>query len=306
MVVQSEYMSEEFKEILQSFLSSKKNKRTKTEYLGYIRILCDNFIKKDFLMITQEDAASAFHNMQERIRKGTLSYKTVCVRLSCYNALSRFICQEYPEYEFKNPFRDIERPVVNDKVSPAKIPSLEELDRIMGIAKENLMYYFILALTTRCGLTASQIVKLTKSNFFEEGNKMGLYLPNYERETKSKAILLPSDVMEIAKQYISSMIKIKVDEEEHLFYNKRGNVLTLKNLSDNISDIVEQANVEFPYTMKDMRSRAILDLVEAGASEDDVQQYMGIGSMRTRQFFEAKGMVNRCPVELVNYKLKTS
>ena len=297
------YISEEFQIVLDEFLHSKKGKRTKVEYKNTLRLLCENIVHKDFLEITEQDAESIFHNMNEKVYDGSLTYKTVCYRLSVYNCVAKYIETNHPEMGFVNPFRNIERPVIQDKVSPAKIPTLSELDKILTVAKDNPMYYLILALTTRCGLTATNIVRLTKSNIFIENDKMGIYIPHPENEQKTLSILLPDDVKTLMGQYLESLGY--EDEQKHIFYNKRGNAITLKNLSDNIGEIVRTADVEFHYTLKDMRTRAILDLVDAGADDETVQQYMGLGPMRTRQFFEAKGMAAGCPVELVNYSIKT-
>ena len=298
------YMNEETKYYLEAFLTTKKNKRTKEEYRNNIIMLCEKLLKKDFLDITEEDAYTLFQRMNERIYEEKLTYKTVTFRLCVYSSFANFIQTVYPDLKYTNPFVKIERPVIIDKVSPASIPSLEELDKILSVAKSEPMYYLIIALVTRCGLTATNIVRLTKTNIFVEKDKWGLYIPNPENENKTISILLPKDVIQLLKKYLLTL-KYE-DSQQHLFYNVHGNAITLKNLSSHIDKIVTAADVEFHYTLKDMRSRAILDLIESGADGETVQQYMGIGPMRTRQFFEAKGMATGCPVDLVNYRLKTS
>lgn len=298
------FLKEETVQILEQFLRGHNSKRTKEEYRNTVILLCEKLLMKDFLDITEVDAEQLFVKMQEKIYNNELTYKTVCYRLTVYNAFAKFIMRTYPELEFYNPFAKIERPVIIDRVSPAKTPSIEELDKIISVAKEKPMYYLIIALATRCGLSATNIIRLTKTNIYIEKDKMGLYIPHPENENKTISILLPEDVKDIFKRYLSTL-KFE-DEQKHLFYNKHGRALSLKNLSDNIGEIVKAADLEFHYTLKDMRSRAILDLVESGADEETVQQYMGLGPMRTRQFFEAKGMAAGCPVDLVNYRLKTT
>lgn len=298
------FITEETQEMLEQFARTQNSCRTRVEYKNAIKLLCEKLLMKDFFDITDMDAEQLFTKFTEKIYEDKLTYKTVCFRLSVYNSFAKFIMRVYPELEFHNPFRNIQRPVIVDKVSPARTPSLTELDRIMTIAKETPMYYLILALVTRCGLTATNIVRLTKNNIFSENNKMGLYIPHPENENKTLSIILPEDVKEIFEEYLS-LLKYE-DKQKHIFYNKHKRALTLKNLSDNVGNIVKTADVEFDYSLKDMRSRAILDLVESGADEETVQQYMCLGPMRTRQFFEAKGMSMGCPVELVNYRLKTS
>jgi len=54
-----------------------------------------------------------------------------------------------------------------------------------------------------------------------------------------------------------------------------------------------------------MRARAILEMIGAGATEQTVQDYLGLGTLRTRQFFEVKNTLQGCPADLVNYQIKS-
>ena len=53
-----------------------------------------------------------------------------------------------------------------------------------------------------------------------------------------------------------------------------------------------------------MRARAIMEMIGAGATEQMVQDYLGLGTLRTRQFFEVKNTLQGCPADLVNYQIK--
>lgn len=301
--INSEYLSEYFeKEIFPRYCARMRNARTKKEYASYIRILCDKFIHKDFLDITPEDAHEAFRKMKEFQRRGELSGKTICVRLSCYNAVSRFVKEEFPELEFENPFSKIERPEVSDRIRESRIPSMAELDAILSEAKKEPMYYLILSISTRTGMSASKIIRITKDCVFEESGNMGVVLNDDLYPQKSSAIIFPNDVSVLLKRYLESVII--TDNENHIFFNRHGNPLTIKNLDSNIARIVKKAGVTYQYTLKDMRSRAILDMIDAGADEKEIQNYVGIGPIRTRQYYQAKGLVRGCPANLVNYEIK--
>jgi len=303
--INSEYISEYFEqEIFPQYCARMRNAKTKREYAGYVRILCDKFAHKDFLEITPSDAHEAFRKMKEKQKQGELAGRTICVRLSAYNAISRFIEEEYPELEFENPFAKVERPEINDRIMESHIPSLAELDAILTQAKEEPMYYLILAISTRTGMAASKIIRLTKDCVFEEKDTIGVYLNDDLYPQKNCAVVFPNDVGILFKNYIESIII--EDSEKHLFFNKHGNPLTIKNLDSNISRIVKKAGVTYPYTLKDMRSRAILDMIDAGADEKEIQNYVGIGPIRTRQYYEAKGLVRGCPASLVNYEIKVA
>ena len=302
-MVNSEFISPLFKDtILPEYCSRCKNPRTRTEYIGYLRILCDKFAYKDFLDITADDARRVVNEMYNRVRDGKLSNKTVCVRLACYSAVAKFIEKEYPELEYTNPFKDIERPYIEDRVDRYAVPSIEEVDELLSQAKSQPMYYLIIALSVRAGLSASQIVRLKKDSIIEHKGHLVVYIQNKTDTRKDKTIILPEDVSAILRKYLENLSSI--DSEGHIFYNSHHRPLTLKNLDSGISRIVEKAGLERKYTLKDLRARAVLDLIDSGASEEVIHEYVGIGPMRTRQFFDAIGIARGCPTDLVNFQIK--
>lgn len=300
--VKCDYLSSEFLFIMEEFCQTLKASRTKAEYIGYIRILCNKFVKKDYLEITEADAVEAFRRMNTYIKEGRLSKKTVCTRLGCYKSISKFICNNYPELSYKDPFRFIERPFIDDRISSATIPSIEELDKILTIAKENPTYYLIIVLSTRVGLSSSKIIEIQMDSFYMHNGRLGVYLPNKENEHKTLSVILPTDVASLVEEYLKFQRSMGI--EGYLFRNSRGNQMTLKNLSTHIHSIVKKAGIENNYTLQDMRARAIMDMISAGVDEKTIQEYIGIGAMRTRQYFEAKGCLYGCPADMVNYQLK--
>lgn len=277
------------------------NPRTKAEYFGYIRVLCNNVLYKDFLDITEKDAKRAFSTFRRKMREEKLSIRTIKVRLSCYNSFSKFIEEEYPEYGFVNPFEEIEKPFLTDEVSSKNIPSLEEIDKILTTVKKNRMYYLIIAMTMRTGIAPSKLLNLTNSSVFTEEDRVCIYVPD-KMEKKTVTMTLPDDIGKLLVEYMELIEE--QDFEGHLFYNKYGNALTLKNLDTTIKRIIKKAGIENDYTIKDLRSRAILDMLHAGADEKDVANYVGIQGIRLRQFSNAKGIVRGCPADLVNFQLR--
>lgn len=297
----SDYMSEEFiSNYLQPYLNTViRNLRTTKEYAGYLRILC-NEVKKDFLDITADDAFSVMSKWESKMRSGKLARKTICVRLSCYNSLCKYISELNVDYI--SPFSGISRPHVSDHISPALIPSMKEIDMIMTVASDDDMYYLILALVTRSCLTATRITQLTVNSVIREGDKVALLFPTSNVDSPYDVVALPEDVIPLFNKYCESIQLL--DEKGHLFYNRWGNALTIKNLDSAISKIVKKSNVSHQYTLKDLRARGILEMINAGADETSIMKYTGLGSMRTRQFAEAKGLIAECPADLVNYRLK--
>lgn len=296
----SEYMSPGFiQHYLNPYLCKElHNKRTAKEYVGYIRLLC-NSLQKDFLEITEIDAVSIMNLWQSKLHEGKLTRKTICVRLSCYNSIGRYISSVDQEYVC--PFSGIGRPHVVDQISPSQIPSMREIDQIMSAAVDSEMYYLILALVTRACISSTKITKLTVNSIIHENGRVALIFSTGKTDDPYEVVTLPEDLAPIFEHYTSSLQNI--DEARHLFYNKWGNALTIKNLDSAVAKIIKSSGIERQYTLKDLRTRGILELINAGADESAVMRYTGLGSMRTRQFAEAKGLISDCPADLVNYRL---
>ena len=102
------------------------------------------------------------------------------------------------------------------------------------------------------------------------------------------------------------MSSIVVYEKGHIFFNKHTRPLTIKNVTDNISKIIESSDVSEKYTMKDLRSRAVLELVKAGATPNQISEYTGLSQLRIKTFVSSEHLIDgSCLAELVNYRLIT-
>ncbi len=296
-----DFATDEFKSIFQEFGTTFRNQRTLYEYAGYVNLLC-NHVGVDFLYITKEQAQSYIDYMAGLCRQGKLSKKTLCVRLSSYKKLSKYVGTVLDDYE--DPFAHIIRPEIKDKIDPNHIPSIEELDQILSAAKDDPQLYLILALATRVGFTATNILSMQVSNVVEEEGKLFIRLDNKKPGADYRYVLLPEDVATLLRNYLE---KCYIDEQGHFFFNAHHRPLRIRNLDSKVDGLIRTSGVKNRYTMKDLRSRAILEMVKAGAKPEMISEYTGLGHLRIQSFVSAKGLIsNDCPADLVNYQLKTS
>lgn len=288
------FAAKEFIYYYEITLRGLNKERTKDEYTGYINLLC-NYLNKDFLEISEKDAQKYFSYLNEQYRKEKLSRKTICVRLSCYNKVASCISEQDEEY--KNPFELIPRPKVdNNKINPLNVPSVEELDTLLALAKKNYMLYTILCLASRVALSSENIVNLNTSKIVREKEKIVLICPPKNDFQKERFIVLPSDVSKVLNTYIQS---IEPDENGSIFFNKHHKPLTVRNLDQYVSDLVKESGITKKYSLKDFRTRAILEIEDGGATEDVISEYIGLAPTRVRDFISAKGLLkDRCPAEL--------
>lgn len=288
--------------VLSGFWSAIKQPRTQAEYFSYLCILCD-YAQKDFLSLDESDVTRFFHYMYERYQKGTLSRKTINVRLSCYKSVSRYICEHFVELDFHDPFIRQQRFPVDDTVATCNVPSIAEMDKIMSAAKEDEMFYLIFALAGRAALSATAIISIRTSNIIETENGLSAILyPAKDDFHTDVLVSLPEDVSVLLQSYLRRY----GTDRPFLFYNKYGNPLTLKNLDVAVKKYVQKSGVSREYTLKDIRSRAIVELSRASVPDNVIADYTGLTQRRVSAFKRAVEIADTCPAELVNYHLNVS
>lgn len=301
----SQFLSDYFKDdILKDFFQTVGNQRTRAEYFSYICILCD-YAEKDFLELDSTDVSRFFQYMYTRYHNGTLARKTMNVRLSCYNSVARFIYDNYPSLDYINPFRNQQRFTVSDDVATCNVPSLAEMDKIMSAAHNDEMYYLILALAGRAALTATAIKSIRIGNIVEtDSGTLGIIFPAKDDFHEPDIAVLPTDVSQLLRVYLSHYEY--EDERSYLFYNKYKNPLSLRNIDKAVKKYVLKSGVSPEYTLKDIRSRAIVELSRANVPDSVIADYTGLTQKRVSAFKRAVHMSDTCPADLVNYRLNVA
>lgn len=301
---ESVYFSDEFTKYLKIYVSRMQNVRTAEEVWGAVRVLCD-YLKMDFLELEGRDVETFFNYMAARVNQGTLRCTTYNSRKSIYGKLALFLHDEYPGLGFDNPFALIRPLSYTAGIRASKIPSLEDVDAVLEASKTEPMYYLILSLAFRAALTASQIVSLHRDNIYKDGNSVSIHIPGngYKDDIM---IPLSSDLSELLARYISNMDYI--DAEGHLFYNRYNNPMSIKNLDDAVARFVSASGIENRYTLQNLRSRAILDMLrasaEAGEDVKEVATYVNIRELRLNTYLSAALLAEKCPADLVNLMVK--
>ena len=305
----SEFMSEYFvSEIWPHYEKyalavEKKKPRTVELYWGHICNLCDD-CHMDFLDIGELEADKYLTKLYELRERNKITSYTIKNKLIAFKILGNYIQNNYmEETSYYNPYSAIKVPLTDDSINANNVPSIAELDQIMSAAKKYPVYFVILTLASRVGLTAKEIIGLTKDHLQNHDGILVLVRRTSDSETNSY-IPLPEDVSSILMDYIDNLTFS--DQEGHLFYNKYNNAITIKNIDVNIRKIVKDSSVPRLYSLKDFRTRAILDMLHAGATVEQVNDYTGLKPLRLHNYNSSKELISDCPAALVNYQLKTT
>ncbi len=286
----SEYMSEDFvKYTFTAFSDTIRAERTKAEYFSAICLYCD-FMKKDFQEQTMDDALSYSRHLGERIKAGTFSKTTLVTRISCYRKLEEFIRDVYGEELCQRCWAKIQMPSLDSSVAEDKIPSVEDIDILLTNAKaEGFMWYVIISLVVKCALTASELVHIKRTNFINEHGEVYIYLADKGRPVnfqEKRYMKMPADMRDLFLSYIVTVPK----DSEYIFFNKANRPLSLKNIDDALKRMY--AGYEKKYTIKDIRTRGILEMLASTDNPTAVGEYVGLSQLRMKSFVEAAGLID--------------
>lgn len=304
-IKKGDYFSDTFVNCLEDFYKSQQlSDRTFNEYISRIRTITD-YLKKDFLDIDKADAESYFASLENKNRNGNAKYSSIYAKRSCFNKIADFIAKECSYVEYVNPFKNIFLKAPTGEIQVNRIPTTAELDKILSSASSE-MYYLIYALVYRVALSLEEILSLSLHNIVESNGTYAIHMPAKNPKDSERLVALPDDISALLLSFIDKMTY--VDEKGHLFYNKYNNPLNRHNFYTQLKKSFESAGIDYPYTMKDLRSRSILDMITAstknGAEVADVADYVGIKDLRLRTYIKTSTMISTPPSSLVNIQIK--
>lgn len=291
-------LSQEFLDIFEGFSYTKKNKRTVAEYKASIQMLC-NFCQKDFLKLEEKDIDAYYKFLIEKVNAKELSKKTVKSRFSAYSAFTKYMQKVYPFMEYGNPYEEYIKELgqANEDVKIQRIPSLDEADKILTTIKKDEQLFLIVSIVLRMGLSVSQICSLkTESIIYTDDNTMFLH---FIKNGRDKLLPVPEDIRDLIVHFVSK----GVSADGYLFHNEWLNPITPRNLDYMLKNTYKEAGINYTASFKDIRNRAILELLHAGVPGNEVAKYTTISNLRISQIMSSADIIERNPADMTNIRI---
>ena len=238
--------------------------------------------------LTHSDADKYFNDLVGKMNSGKLSRSTAIMRLSVMKSLCDYIKhrKNMAGQVYTNFFRDYAIPDNQKILSEDAIPTEEEINYLFEKGKKNNddTFVCILSLVVKCGLTTSEICRITIDSIMTE-KKGILCIKIRESKKVSRIIKLPSDVSKIMKKYLKKHDNITVcvdSTPKYIFYNKRGTNLKPRDAERILKNYVDQGIydnvIKKKLTLQSLRHAAIKYMLMGKLSEDEVAAYCGITS----------------------------
>lgn len=283
-------MNPEEKKWFDEFSKSLKRVSTRKSYENTInRFLCYN--GKNFTDATYEEVNAYISHMMQKKMKASSIYNQISI-LSSFATyiIENGLCDTF----FVNMFMEVERPFIETYIRPSRIPTIEELNRLLSAAKKKPEYYIIISLAAKLGLTDDEIFNLNIGDFIVDKN--GNKFIRINKKTYVRNIPLSDDIASILNKYFSD--KDTSDKEAAVFLSTRGTRLSDRTIRYNIIKINEKAGISAPYTLQDLRNFAAAIMLKSGADEVDVANTLGIGLRWIQRYDRAIDKLDTSPVDL--------
>jgi len=307
------------KELTVSFALTEEEKILYDDYAGKDNRNLKDISRKEYLYIissflrerncrmldaTPLDADAYHQNMLCRVHDNSLSEYTVNMRL---RVCSDFYAWLYENGAVKtNPFSFIELSVLDDRPFTDKIPTVEDIDSALAAAKEmGESTYLSLCLVVRMALTDSDLRNIKTSNVVEFEGTVALHFVDAKGKQKEahRYVVVPEDLKEAVLRYKEGCTT------EYLFPSNRGTQYSVKGLETRNEKLMRAAGLKGKFSLKDFRTRAILQMLNDGADEKDVCCYANITMKRVHSYQDShilKGkMLACCPANVSRLRIIT-
>lgn len=269
------FMSLKTQEFWDGFSTRLKNKNSPNVYFGDIN-QCMEIAEKDLLEFHQADADKYYQYLIEEVKAKNLQTTTMKKKIKELHKFSEFITEQAEGVPdgFENFFYIYAVQYFKDE-ELRDLPQLDDLDKLMDAAKDNIMHYAILSIAHRMGLKSTQVCDQKIKDIVVDPNGAYFIL------NKTDVRFVPDDVWAILNIYLETYrTNSHID---YLFYNKRGRKLNTQYISSMMKALCKRAGTRaMSYT--DIRNTCGAVLFAYNARPDQVAQQMGIGLAHIRRY----------------------
>lgn len=266
------------------------------QYFKYVQDI-SQFTKKGFWKINSSDAYHFYNHIKLKYQnEATLN--TIVRSLKSIGLYFEVNASRY-KVNYKDPFHIL--PVKYTEVPYTKedIPGKEIIDEFLAFADENSYINIYLAITVayHCALSASELIVLTNKNFnFHDGNQLSLNVSGPQK----RSIAIPIHVVTKIKQIDPDLF---IHDESVPLFRKRNSKSkpfeqqSLRNLQYNMTKVSRALSYE--YSLKDIRHAAVVKLLKAGNTKQEVADYTGID---VNWLFRYELLLSPTPEQIITIK----
>lgn len=270
------YASELIKQVIwEDFTVHFKSPTTAASYQTDIAEIMEHF-QMDFLQIQKEKVKEYYEVLQNKVREDEIKPGTMAKKFRELHSFAEYICENRERYGVDAEYQDYYYPylkLVAKQEKYAKSVSIEQIDRLLKAAEEDLMAYCMIVLLYRVGLSSTEITELKPEDLAMYEN--GVYAKIRDR---TEMCYIPEDAFAVLNTYMESRT-----ENTFLFYNRRGNKLNTMYISRLMKKYTQKAGIP-AYSAESIRNTCGFTLFSYGADPGQVAGQMGITRIQIKRY----------------------
>lgn len=282
--------SSELQKLCDAFILSLEDKRPETRGT-YLRAL------RQFLRWCQADRSFRFkvedvERYKKYLRKKRLSDVSVATYLTAVRRLCEYLVTKgvLPD----NPAKHIEggkRPTKHSRVPLGHADVEKLLSSIDVSAPRGTRDFAMVKTMLGCGLSEIEMVRANIGDLRRKNGQHVIYVQGKGHDTKDEVVVVPNDVKEAIDRYLSQRDSVSPDQPLFLSAgNKiRGKRMTTRGIRERVNYYLKRTGIKSNHTRRitpySLRHTAALMMIDAGATAEEVQKRMRLGSMATAMIY---------------------
>lgn len=274
--MKSIYASEFTSQVIwKDFTAHFKSDTTAASYEADLSEIMDYF-EKDILEIGKEDIKEYYEAMQNKITQNLIKGSTVAKKFRELHSFAEYICENKERYKIPSSYRDEYYPYLKSLEKQnkfAKSVPVNQIDRLLAAAEDEIQSYTILVLLYRAGLTSTEIIALKPEDLALYENGMYVHVSG-----RKQLCYIPEDAAEILNQYM-----MQRQDGEYLFQNKRGNRLNLMYISRLMKKLSKKAGVQV-CSAQSIRNTCGVTLYAYGVKSGQVASQLGVTEVQIHRY----------------------
>ena len=162
------------------------------------------------------------------------------------------------------------------------------LESLRGQDERGLRDAAVIRLMLRCALSDAEIVRLDLGDLRHGKGGWTLAVQGKGKASKDASVELPGDVSNALQAYLQRRAGTREDEPLFLSAgnNSRGRRMTTRAVRDRVNEYLEQAGIRTARTRarvtpRSLRHTAALLMAAEGATPDDIQRRLRLGTLQT-------------------------
>jgi site-specific recombinase XerD len=197
-----------------------------------------------------------------------------CRKIASIKSFFKFLHVQIEVIE-KNPADKLESPKINQKeVVALNYEQSYNLLEKSKTGRNNARNYTIITIFLNCGLRVSELASLDVSQV----NKNSLTI--YGKGNKPRKVFLNEDCIKALENYL----RTRNSDEEALFISERGTRLSVREIQNMITKLLDSIGLE-GYTTHKLRSTCASILSQSGVSVQNIAKILGHNKIQTTMHY---------------------